>query len=549
VRRRSVSGDPRSRLPLGPVALPSHAFLTTATAVPSRRVRANARRVTAWTIAGAREHWLFLLLLAAGGALRAITFFAYRPVLFGPDSYWYLSRSVDLKPSVLKPIGYSAFLHLLPLEHELAVVPFVQHLLGLVVAVVIYALLLRLGVPRWLAALASAPVLLDSYQLNIEQYILSESLFDLLLVAACALLLWRQPLGLGAVGLAGLLFAVGGLVRGIGLVVVGPAVLTLLFLRAGLSRALAMLALFALPLVLYAAWFHSVHGVYALSTYEGRFLYGRVAPFADCSKFSVPKRERVLCPETRAGERPTVPELLWGRKLSPINKVHPPPGKTRNEVAGDFARRVIRHQPLSYLHAVARDIGLTFAPTKTARAGEFGVAQWQFQPTYPIFLPPWRGRPIGSECVPGPMNSATEAACNERRQRATRVIRSHGDKGGYADAQLGSFLRTYQRVGYVPGPLLAVFLVVALLAAVGVGRARQSGLRAAAFLFSSGSVVLLLASVAVTVFSWRYELPQLVLLPPAAAIGLTALTATRDTGATPAGTETTARFWRRWRPG
>ena len=147
------------------------------------------------------------------------------------------------------------------------------------------------------------------------------------------------------------------------------------------------------------------------------------------------------------------------------------------------------------------------------------------------------------------MNSATEAACNKRRLRAIRVIRSHGDKHWYADARLTSFLRTYQRVGYVPGPLLAVFLLVALLAAVGVGRARQSGLRAAAFLFSSSSVVLLLASVAVTVFSWRYQLPQLVLLPPAAAIGLTALTTTRDTGATPAATETTARFWRRRRPG
>ena len=105
---------------------------------------------------------------------------------------------------------------------------------------------------------------------------------------------------------------------------------------------------------------------------------------------------------------------------------------------------------------------------------------------------------------------------------------------------IGHSLWQLTRGSFDPQWLWLVALTVALLAAVGVGRARQSGLRAAAFLFSSSSVVLLLASVAVTVFSWRYQLPQLVLLPPAAAIGLTALTTTRDTGATPAATESKA---------
>jgi hypothetical protein len=34
---------------------------------------------------------------------------------------------------------------------------------------------------------------------------------------------------------------------------------------------------------------------------------------------------------------------------------------------------------------------------------------------------------------------------------------------------------------------------------------------------------MLISSVAVSQFSWRYQLPQLILLPPAAALGATAL--------------------------
>ena len=83
-------------------------------------------------------------------------------------------------------------------------------------------------------------------------------------------------------------------------------------------------------------------------------------------------------------------------------------------------------------------------------------------------------------------------------------------------------------------------LLVALLAALGLGRARRSGLRSAAFLFASVALVVQLGSVAVSLFSWRYQLPQLVLVPPAAALGVTAFMRRRDrTRARP--TETSAR--------
>jgi Dolichyl-phosphate-mannose-protein mannosyltransferase len=452
-----------------------------------------------------RAHWLFLTLFAAGIGLRIVVLFAYQPALFSPDSRLYLEESGDLQPSPNWPIAYAAFLRLLPLGADVAVIPFVQHVFGLLVAALLYALMLRLGVSRWLAALAPAPVLLDAYQLNIEQYVLSEALFDLLLVAAAALLLWRRPLRIVPAGLAGLLLAAAALTRGVAVFAVVPVLLTIAFLvarmplRAGLSRAAAFLAVFAVAVGGYVVWYHSVHGTYALAGHTGVRLYGRVAPWVDCSEFSVQSYERVLCPHQPVGERPRVFRLVWA-KSSPIARLDPPPGMTRSQVAGAFARRAILHQPLTYAGAVATDFGKSFLPTKETSSAGYRVAQWHFQETFPIpgYPPTWSTSP--------PVGFRQE------------------ESDGHVQRSLASFLRTYQSFGYTAGPLLALGLVLGLLAAAGLGRARRSGLRSAAFLFCGLAVTLSLGSLAVVPFSWRYQLPQLVLVPPAAVLGVTAFT-------------------------
>ena len=50
-----------------------------------------------------------------------------------------------------------------------------QHLVGLAMAVALYLMMRRHGVPRWLAAVATAPILLDAYQLQIEQTIMPDT--------------------------------------------------------------------------------------------------------------------------------------------------------------------------------------------------------------------------------------------------------------------------------------------------------------------------------------------------------------------------------------
>jgi hypothetical protein len=443
-----------------------------------------------------RAHPVFTGLLVAGLALRVVTFFAYRPALIYYDSTRYLERLNDLEPSTLRPLGYPLFLKLLPTGWELAVVPAVQHLFGLAIAVLIYAVLLRLGLPTLWAALATVPVLFDGYQLNIEQYILSEPLFELLLVGGCVLLLWQRPPGRVAAGLAGLLFAGALLTRANAILVLVPALLTLFFLRAHWTRAAALATAFVVPVFAYATWYESVNGYYGLNGYGGQFLYARVAQFADCDGLDVPEHERVLCEDTPLSERPTIDQYMWDNKISPLYEVELDPGERRSEVGGDFARRIVFHQPFDYAEAVLEDFVYGFSPTHSRRARDLPVSRWQFQDDYPVF----------------------------REPETSEILRDDGYDHGVADSTLAPFLRDYQRFVYTPGPLLALALLAGILGALGVGRARRAGLRAATFLFTASALAVYLPSVAVSQFTWRYQLPLLVLLPPAGALGLYALT-------------------------
>ena len=66
-----------------------------------------------------------------------------------------------------------------------------QHLAGLVTGVLVYALMLRLRLPRWLATVGAAVVVLDAYAIALEQQVLAEAFFTLALVAV--VLLRRRP--------------------------------------------------------------------------------------------------------------------------------------------------------------------------------------------------------------------------------------------------------------------------------------------------------------------------------------------------------------------
>src|SRR6516162_741739 len=124
-----------------------------------------------------RRHWLAAALLAVGLVLRVLAQLAYRPALFYIDTTRYLYNAEGMDP-----VGYKGPLRAILLVANFNAVAAVQHLLGLAMAVVIYLLLLRRGVSRWLAALAIAPVMLDVW-------------FEALIVAGLAILLWAPEPG------------------------------------------------------------------------------------------------------------------------------------------------------------------------------------------------------------------------------------------------------------------------------------------------------------------------------------------------------------------
>src|SRR6202044_923487 len=134
------------------------------------------------------------VLLAAGLALRVLAQVSYRPALFYIDTARYLYNAEGMDP-----VGYKGPLRAILFLANFGAVAAVQHLLGLAMAVVIYVLLLRRGVSRWLAALAIAPVLLDAYQVQNEQAIMPGTWFEALIVAGLAILLWRPRAGWRAV--------------------------------------------------------------------------------------------------------------------------------------------------------------------------------------------------------------------------------------------------------------------------------------------------------------------------------------------------------------
>ncbi|MGH3911072.1 MAG: glycosyltransferase family 2 protein [Pseudonocardiaceae bacterium] len=447
---------------------------------------------------------MLLVLLVLGAGLRLLTILAYQPALLFVDSFGYLDNVDQLRPDGLRPIGYELILNVLLPFGDLQFVTVVQHLLGLGIAVAIYGLLLRHGARRWLAALATVPVLLDAYQVQIEHNIMSDVWFEALLVGIIWVLTWRGMPGARHAAFAGVLICFAVIVRLVGVTMLIPALAYLVVAgslwttrsgrrRIGL-RALAMAAGFALVLAGYAGYYRAATGAWGLTGAGGSVLYGRAAVIADCARFPAGTWERTLCPDEPRDARFSV-DYYAHHPASPSHAVTLPPSESMGVAQSSFARQVFVNQPLDLVEAVLQDFAKGFRPVRMDAEHDVPVQRWQFQTTYPYWWDP--------ENVQG-------------------VALQFGDHGTGVNEDLAKVLRGYQlTVGYAPGPLLALALLAGLLGGFGLGNARRSGIRAASLLVS-GLGATMLATAAAFEFSWRYQLPGLVLLPLAGALGITA---------------------------
>ena len=162
----------------------------------------------------AGENKLFTGALAVGALLRLVTMLGYPGALwFAGDSYVYIGAALRPQPNLSKATGYSFFLRLLLPFHSFTLVTGVQHLMGIAVAVMIYVLLRRNGVPKMWAAIATLPQLLDGYIIEDEHLIMAETLFTFLFMVVTLLLLWRPRPAWWTAVVAGLLVGAAAVVR------------------------------------------------------------------------------------------------------------------------------------------------------------------------------------------------------------------------------------------------------------------------------------------------------------------------------------------------
>jgi hypothetical protein len=425
-----------------------------------------------------RRHWPFLVILAAGIALRVVASLAFWPILpfRNRDSYEYLRRALELSVTrSFHPFLYSTLLRGLTLTGSLAPVAILQHVAGLTMGVLLYALLRRRGGGPVLSALGVAPVLIDGFQIAFEHQILTETFCQLFVVSGLVLLTWRDRPSVVQAGGAGLLLGASVLLRFVGLGTIVPAVLYSLVRRMGWGRIVALGLLFLVPLSVYGLWFRSESGSLGITNRNGFYLYGRVASFADCREVAVPPKLRIFCPPPGG---PPGRGLFQSGLPDDIRR-----NPAYNGPALAFATRMIAAKPLDYAAAALTDFTRYFGVSAQGRN------QWRFPSTLRLRRPMPPGLTVRFWYRP----------------------------------PLAVFLHEYQGIMHTWGPILGVLLLAgAVGGAIGWTNRGRGAPAPEALLFTFTAVAVMLFATMFAVHHFRYVLTPLPLAGPAAALGVVA---------------------------
>ena len=478
------------------------------------RLRGYARQLPAL----ARRNWLFTVLLAAGLVLRVLAQITYRPALLYIDTLKYLYNAW---PGT-DPLGYKGVLKAILLVGNLQWVAAIQHLVGLGMGVAIYAVLRRRGVPRWLAALAAAPVLLDAYELQNEQTIMPDVWFDALMVVALVVLLWQPRPTRRAIAAAGIALGLSVTIGQATEILILPAVIYLAVAVGGWwhkVRAVALMCVaFVLPILLYMSLSLAFNGHFWLSRAGTSQLYGRAAEAADCATLRIPAYERPLCPTAK--QKALGADSLDHQASSPLQLYVAPAGMDQSKIISSFIRAVMVQQPLRVVEGTFSDAARLFTVNRVTIPGDTPISRWQFQTSYPSYQNYVRTNAqnviiLGLK-VQNPPPDFVYVPLNPAYGGKATVIRP-----------LADFLHAYQLDGgYTPGPLYLAATVLGLIGTLSlIRRKRRSAIAAdhqlalaCCLFFLSAAAILLFSDF--TEFSWRYQLPAIMTLPPAGALGL-----------------------------
>ncbi len=463
------------------------------------RARSWTKGRFAWT-RQALSYRPFLVLLGLGVGVRLAAMVLYYPAwLQSMDELRFSSLDpVGLFNDIWSPVGFTAVAAgLREVVPELWVTIAVIHLVGLTIGVSLFLALRRLGLKPWIACVPAGVAFLSGDQVWIEHQVVAETFMTAALAAglACAIRGLVPRVAFGWLAVASLLLMYAGLCRTVAFVALPVLALCAIFWvkgnRATQVRALSAALIPGIVLLgVYVAAFEASGGKYlGLTDMSGWYLYARVAPFADCSRFTPPEGTRRLCEGVPESQRDGSLGYSWdvnsrGRKVLEF-------GPETSGLVGSFAREAIIHEPLSYLKAVAIDAARYVDPS------------------------------IGEERPYSPPSPEAQSFANNEATTRELIeeIMSTGYEGAEAHASGRKVLSVYQELFRVSGLMVAAAVILTL---IGMGLARGS-LRLGVFLFGGTGILLYLVPVATFAYEVRYGIPPVLFVVSSAVLALVAL--------------------------
>jgi hypothetical protein len=442
---------------------------------------AGARSLAARTWSG---HRLFIIVLIPGFLLRVDAELGYRWQAWFNDSFQYLQNTVHFTLDPTRASGYSVWLKVLQPFHSFALVTILQHLMGLAVAVMFYALARhRYRAPAWLATLATVPVLYDGFEIQLEHLVMADVPLLFLLVLATTMVLWNpEGPSLRTCAGVGLILGIADCFRAVGLPLLAVFAVYMIIKRVSWRKVAAAIVVCLIPVVAYAGVFDLEHGQFAMSDATGVFLYSRVMTFAECSKMHVPADELALCTTVPPDRRPIAQSYIWTSE-SPLATFPSKFTAVPNQLAENFAIRAIEAQPLGYAKAVFDDIWRVFGWRRVIFPNAATYDEYLFG-YHSLPIPSWDDANLGAY--------HSYAADYVQGNPLTQVV-----------APFSTAIRVYQRYVWLPGTGYGLIL---LLGAGGIVLDWRR-LGGDALLPWTISFALIAIPAATAEFDYRYVLP------------------------------------------
>ncbi|MBV9466554.1 MAG: glycosyltransferase family 39 protein [Solirubrobacterales bacterium] len=332
-------------------------------------VLATAKR---WLPRPAAANAVLGVLVVGGLGLRLVAIISWWPVGTTLADSWPYAVYAGTNPlnDPQHPGGYSTLLAIIGFVTRSVAVPvLLQHLLGLLAALLLFWAVRRLIGSPWPALVPAAAVLLNSDEIFLEHTIMAEGPFVVALAGALYASvravdqpspLWKWPAASAILAVAAALLRTAGLffipVMALSLWCSAPQPW-----RARLRVPALVVAVSGVLLLAYAAGSLASNGRFEVSPATGWHLYSRTALIANCHVFTPPKGTAGLCDPRPAPQRPGSDWYLYDPG-SPALRLFGPLGNHDSTLEA-FALAVILHEPGVYLKSTFHEVEGYFVPS------------------------------------------------------------------------------------------------------------------------------------------------------------------------------------------